>query len=223
MALAIFDLDETLIAGDSCSLFCEYLLEKGIVDQSFVERDAELMRLYTQGQLDQHDYIEFFIGELKHLSIEQIHALMPVFIESYIKPVIYPQAVSLLKALTEQNLRLLIISATSSFIVEKVAELLNVNDFIAIELEVSGSYYTGKIQGTPSFGKGKVTRLKSWLEEQEESLEGASFFSDSINDRPLLEVVSFPVATNPDQALTQLARQNSWPVLQWHLKEEGLR
>lgn len=222
MTLAIFDLDETLIAEDSCSLFCEYMVAEGHVDSRFVERDQAFMEGYKAGELDQEDYIAFFIGELSHLSIEEIDALLPDFVERYIRPVIYPHAMSLLADLKLKGLRPLIISATSAFIVKAVARSLEVDDFIAINLEQDAGFYTGKIRGVPSFREGKVTRLYEWLEAHEEALEGASFYSDSINDLPLLERVDFPVATNPDESLTEIATQRGWSILHWDLNDSDL-
>lgn len=221
MTLAIFDLDETLIAADSCSLFCEYMVAEGIVDESFVKRDLEQMALYKAGQLDLIAYIDFFIGELSHLTTAQIDELLPKFIDTYIQPAIYPQAQTLLGMMRERDVRPLIISATAAFIVKPIASAFGISDYLAIELEEENHKYTGRIAGIPSFREGKVERLKIWLQAQGESLEGASFYSDSINDQPLLEFVDHPVATNPDQALTELAVKNSWPVLRWYLNDEN--
>lgn len=215
MALVIFDLDETLIAADSCSKFCEFIVAEGLVDPSFVERDLEMMVQYMAGELDMVEYINFFIGEIRHLSIEEISTRLPRFIDGFIRPVIYPQAQQLITELKARGDRPLIISATSTFIVAAIADLLDVQDFLAIDLKTEGGYYTGEIAGIPSFREGKVTRLKQWLEAEQVSMDGAYFYTDSINDLPLLEQVDHPVATNPDEQLLQIAEHRHWPVLLW--------
>lgn len=215
MALAIFDLDETLVCGDSCSLFCQFMLAEGLVDSDFIERDKRMMALYNAEKLVLDDYIGFFIEPLSHLSITAIDEIMPRFVELYIAPRIYGEAHQILEIQTALGNRLLIISATAEFIVSAVARHLGVADVLAIRLGSKEGYYTGKIEGVPTFRQGKVTRLHSWLIEQNENLIDAQFYSDSINDLPLLELVDYPIATNPDKQLTKIAAQRHWPVLNW--------
>ncbi|WP_028469469.1 HAD family hydrolase [Neptunomonas japonica] len=215
MALAIFDLDETLVAGDSCSLFCEFMLTEGLVDSEFVERDQQMMALYNAEALVLDDYISFFIEPLRHLSIATINEMMPRFVEQCIAPRIYSEAYQVLESQAALGNRLLIVSATAEFIVNAVARFLGVSDVLAIRLASEQGFYTGKIEGVPTFRKGKVTRLNSWLVEHDETLEGAQFYSDSINDLPLLALVEHPIATNPDKQLLQIATQRNWPVVNW--------
>jgi HAD superfamily hydrolase (TIGR01490 family) len=215
MALAIFDLDETLVCGDSCSLFCQFMLAEGLVDPDFVERDKQMMALYNAEKLVLDDYIGFFIAPLSHLSITAIEQIMPRFVEQYIVPRIYLEAKPILEMQRAQGNRLLIISATAEFIVAAVARHLGVADVLAIRLTSEAGHYTGKIEGIPTFRQGKVTRLLSWLIDQNETLKGAQFYSDSINDLPLLELVDYPIATNPDRQLMEIAAQRHWPVLNW--------
>lgn len=186
------------------------------MDESFVQRDRDFMAIYMSGQLEQADYIKFFIGELKHLSIKQIEDLLPRFVETCIKPSIYPQALELIAIHKQRGLRPLIISATSAFIVRAAALVLDIEDYLAIELEAESGHYTGRIDGIPPFREGKVIRLKAWLEEQNESLDGAYFYTDSINDLPLMEQVDHPIATNPDPKLTEISEQKGWPVVRWN-------
>ena len=215
MALAIFDLDETLVAGDSCSLFCEFMLAEGLVDAGFVERDQQMMALYNAETLVLDDYISFFIAPLSHLTVAEIDAMMPRFVEQYVAPRIYSEGHQILDIQRELGNRLLIISATAEFIVSAVATYLNIKDVLAIRLASEEGYYTGKIDGVPTFRHGKVTRLQSWLIEHDETLDAAQFYSDSINDLPLLEQVDYPIATNPDSQLIQIAVQRNWSVLHW--------
>jgi HAD superfamily hydrolase (TIGR01490 family) len=215
MALAIFDLDETLVCGDSCSLFCQFMLAEGLVDPDFVKRDKQMMALYNAEKLVLDDYISFFIKPLSQLSITAIDGMMPRFVELYIAPRIYAEALQTLNIQAALGNRLLIISATAEFIVSAVARYLGVADVLAIRLSSEAGYYTGKIEGVPTFRQGKVTRLHSWLIEHDQSLIDAQFYSDSINDLPLLALVDYPIATNPDTQLTQIAAQRRWPVLNW--------
>lgn len=215
MSLAIFDLDETLIAADTCSLFCQFLVDEGLAGAAFIEQDQRMMELYNAEQLVLSDYVAFLVSPLQQMSCAEIDALMPVFVEKYVVSRIYPQARDMLTQLQQQAHRTLIISATPEFIVRAVANSLGVKDVLAIRLETEGHFYTGKIDGVPTFREGKVTRLKRWLEDQQESLDGAQFYSDSINDLPLLEQVQFPVATNPDGQLLAIANNRDWPVLNW--------
>lgn len=215
MSLAIFDLDETLIAGDTCSLFCQFLVASGLAGDDFIEQDRRMMELYNAEQLVLSDYVAFLVAPLKHKTRAEIDAVMPDFVARYVAPRIYPEAKQVLADLQQQQRRTLIISATPEFIVQAVANALDVQDVLAICLETDGEHYTGQIAGVPTFREGKVTRLLSWLEDQQESMDGAQFYSDSINDLPLLEQVQYPIAANPDAQLQAIANEREWPVLNW--------
>ncbi len=221
MALAIFDLDETLVAGDSASLFCRFLVDHGFAGDEFVAGDQAFSEQYSAGTLDMRDYVRFQLAPLAHLDTQQIDALMPVFIKEYLSPRVYTDARELLVACRAQGKRLVIISATVAFIVRAIAQELGVEDVLAIELEetpdaaASNAGYSGEVAGVPSFREGKIIRLKAWLEEQGESMDGAYFYSDSMNDLPLLEWVEHPVATNPDQSLSELALSRGWQLIRW--------
>lgn len=215
MTLVIFDLDETLLAGDSCTLFCQFLEEEGIAPTGFLQQDALMMARYHAQTLVLSDYIQFLLEPLKPLSVAEVGALMPRFIERYITPRFYPEALQLLADYQQQGVRPLIISATAEFIVTAIAEQLGVSDVLAIQLQVEGNGYSGEIEGIPTFRDGKVARLAQWLEANQESMSGALFYSDSINDLPLLEQVENPVVANPDRQLLAIALQRHWPVLNW--------
>lgn len=219
MSLKIFDLDETLIAADSVTLFGRFLLSEGVVDEGFVEQESLYMDQYSAGKLDIHDFVDFFVGALRHLPVSDIQKMMPRFVESYIKPVVYHQGQARVKHYKEQGHDLLIISATPAFVVKEIAALLGIENVLAIDLveeEVAGqSMYSGKILGTPTFREGKVTRLRSWLASNGASLKDSTFYSDSSNDIPLLELVDHPVVINPDERLLLKAQQDNWSVLHW--------
>ena len=219
MALRIFDLDETLVRCDSSSLFCEYLVERGLVeDAAYLAKERQLTEQYSNQQLKIDDYIKFQLAPLTNLSTAEIAELAADFVLTKMRQCIYPQGRELLQQLSIQGYRILIISATAEFIVKAVATELGVDDVIAIDLEEKDSRYIGSIQGVPSYREGKVIRLKQWLVEQKLSLKHAHFYSDSMNDLPLLELVDTPVATNPDAGLKKIATQRNWRSLDWQLK-----
>ena len=218
MALRIFDLDETLVRCDSSSLFCEYLVESGLVeDPAFLTKERQLIEQYSNQQIPIDDYIKFQLAPLNNLSISEIERLAVDFVATKIHQCIYPQGRELLQQLAQQGHRILIISATAAFIVKAVARELGVEEVIAIDLTEINNKFTGEIQGVPSYREGKVIRLKQWLGQQRESLEQAHFYSDSINDLPLLELVDTPIVTNPDTGLAKIAKQRHWQLLNWQL------
>ncbi|BAN47006.1 HAD family phosphatase [Metapseudomonas resinovorans] len=216
MALAIFDLDDTLIDGDCASLWSEHMAELGWVDgESFVRKDHELMALYADGKLAMEDYMAFSLSPLVGRSAEEVDFVVGPFIEDVIEPLIHSDAMRCLARHREAGDRLLIISASASFLVSAIAERLGVEEVLAIDLEEQHGHYSGRTRGVLTYREGKVTRLNAWLEEQGESLEGAYFYSDSRNDLPLLTLVANPNTVNPDPALRAHAEAAGWPILEW--------
>lgn len=216
MTLAIFDLDETLIATDSGSAWIEYLADNGLVDESFTARDAAYMELYNAGELSMEDYMAFSLEPVRGKTRPQLAELMPDFVAQKIVPHIYPQAAPLFAELRQSGHRILIISATVNFVVEAIARHLGVEDVLAIDIEYDAEgRITGRTEGVLSFREGKVIRLQQWLEQTGESVQDAHFYSDSINDLPLLEFVDQPFATNPHPRLQPIAEQQGWPILDW--------
>lgn len=216
MALAIFDLDETLVRGDTASLFCRFMVDTGLADGTFVDHERELMQRYADETLSMAEYVAFMLRPLRYTHIDEIDALMPEFVSGYIEPRIYPQARSLIEHQRATGNQPLIISATPEFLVRAVARALDIQELLAIELETTDKgRYSGEIFGTPTYREGKVERLKRWLREHDASLEGASFYTDSINDLPLLEQVDHPIVTNPDPRLERIAGERGWPLMRW--------
>lgn len=221
MTLAIFDLDDTLLAGDSASLFCQFLVVKELAPKTLIQQDEAFYQQYSAGNLSMADYIRFMLEPVTSLSTAEIDALMPRFVSEYIVPRLYTEGAVLLQKLSAQGKRIVIVSATAHFIVKAIAAELAVDDVLAISLETqlkqgtSQHYYTGEVAGVPTFREGKVTRLKSWLSQQNESMVAAEFYSDSMNDLALLQWVEHPIATNPDPRLLALALDRGWTVLQW--------
>jgi HAD superfamily hydrolase (TIGR01490 family) len=214
MALAIFDLDNTLLGDDSDHLWGQFVCEQGIVDSvEFGRLNDQFYEDYKSGSLDIMAYLRFALGPLKGQAPEQLQRWHREFMREKIEPVILPKAQQLIANHRERRDELLIITATNRFITEPIARALGVDEIIACEPELVDGLYTGEPTGTPSYGAGKVTRLRQWLQGRQVSLEGAYFYSDSHNDLPLLELVDKPVAVDPDETLLARARELGWPVI----------
>ncbi len=213
MALAIFDLDNTLLAGDSDHAWGEYLVEKGIVNAKlYKEANDQFLKDYQTGQLDIQAYLEFALKPLSERSVSELHTLREEFFNTKIKPIMLAKAFELLQSHRKNGDFLLIITATNRFVTEIIAEAFEVDDLIATEPEMIGNTYTGKVAGIPSFKEGKITRLNEWLSNKDHDLSGAFFYSDSHNDTPLLELVDYPIAIDPDDILRQTSETNNWPI-----------
>ena len=216
MALAIFDLDDTLIDGDCASLWSAHMAELGWVDgESFIRKDRELMTLYAEGQLAMEDYMAFSLSPLVGRTAEEVDFVAGPFVEDVIEPLIHSDAMRCLARHRAAGDRILIISASAHFLVSAIAERLGVAEVLAIDLEEQHGCYSGRTRGVLTYREGKVTRLNAWLEEQGETLEGAYFYSDSRNDLPLLQRVPYPHAVNPDPTLRAHAEQAGWDILSW--------
>ncbi|SDG75437.1 HAD-superfamily subfamily IB hydrolase, TIGR01490 [Pseudomonas benzenivorans] len=216
MALAIFDLDETLIDGDCASLWSAQMARLGWVDgESFLRQDAELMALYAEGRLAMEDYMAFSLSPLVGRSVEEIAFVVEPFVEEMIEPLLYSDATRCLASHRAAGDRILVISASAHFLVSAIAARLGIAEVLAIDLEQRHGCYSGRTQGVLTYREGKVSRLLEWLQQHGESLDGAYFYSDSRNDLPLLQLVSQPRAVNPDPVLRRHAEQAGWPVLSW--------
>ena len=216
--LFVFDLDETLIACDSCVEWHRFLVERGIIsDPNFLKEDQRLMALYAEGVLDMQEYISHSMKPLVKLTCEDIDWLAEECARTRILPKAYPEAKTLLAELKQQNRDAIIISATQSFIVSQVAKLLGVDTAMGIDLAVKNGTYSDEMTGIPTFRAGKVERLKSWLQEHDEQYEVIEFYTDSINDLPLCEYADFVNAINPCKNLEVVARARSWNIHRWAL------
>lgn len=216
--LALFDLDHTLIAGDSDFEWPRFLIQRGILEQAhYDERNNYFYKQYQQGTLDIHEYLAFALEPLKRFSRAELDALHADYLEQHIKPIITRKARDLLAAHAAQGDEIIIITATNRFITGPIARELGVEHLIAIELEEEeDGRFTGRVSGVPSFQEGKITRLQQWLDEHGLSMNsyGQSFFySDSHNDLPLLKLVDHPVAVDPDDTLRAYAEQQGWRVI----------
>ena len=214
MALAIFDLDNTLIAGDSDYSWGEFLVRQGRVDADvYRDKNEKFYRDYQRGKLDIREYLAFALEPLARLSSEALSGLHRQFMAEVIAPMWLPKAVELLHKHRSAGDYLLVITSTNRFVVEPICRRLGVDDLLATELVVGDEGYTGEVDGEPTFREGKVHRLSAWLSERGESLAGSYFYSDSINDLPLLEKVAHPVAVDPDDELATVARERDWPII----------
>lgn len=214
MSLALFDLDNTLLAGDSDYLWGCFLVEQGIVDKtSYENANSVFYDQYKVGQLDIHAFLAFQLKPLADHTREQLDAWRTEYIEKYITPILLPAARTLIDKHRDQGDTPVIITATNRFITGPIAALYSVEHLIATEPENIDGEYTGNITGIPCFQNGKVTLLNNWLKENNESLEDSWFYSDSHNDLPLLNTVTHPVAIDPDDILRQHAATAGWPVM----------
>jgi len=214
MALAIFDLDNTLIAGDSDHGWGEFLVANDKVDANHYQRMNDQFYVdYEAGCLDILAYLEFSLAPLAATSMEELAALHLKFMQQIISPLRLPKAEALIEQHRQAGDRLLVITSTNRFIVEPICQALGIDELLATDPEIIDGRYTGKIVGTPTYQEGKVERLKLWLSENNETLAGSYFYSDSINDLPLLLEVDKPVAVDPDDALSAEAASRGWDII----------
>jgi len=218
MNLCLFDLDHTLLPLDSDHEFGEFLIRVGLADPvDYRRRNDEFYQQYCNGTLVLDDYIDFTTSIWRALSIEDQRALQQRFMDDVIQPAIQPQALQLIGDHRDRGDQLAIVTATNEFVTRPIAEALGIADLIAVRLQRDGSgAVTGRIDGVPSFREGKITRVEEWLAERGQNLsdfQRISFYSDSPNDLPLLELATDPVATNPSPALEAQAQARGWRLL----------
>jgi len=214
MTLAIFDLDNTLIADDSDYLWGKFLVDQGIVDRLVYDKiNAKFYEDYQNGTLDMVAFLRFALAPLATHPIEQLHNWRQDFINTIIKPLLLDKAKALVEKHRSQGDTLLVITATNSFITAPIVALYGIEHLIATTPEMINGKYTGNVNGVPCFQEGKVTRLNEWLTLNNEKLEGSYFYSDSHNDLPLLKLVDFPVAVDPDEKLRDFADTQKWEII----------
>lgn len=214
MSLAIFDLDNTLIAGDSDHAWGDFLVEKGHVDaEAFGKANDRFYQEYLNGTLDIRAYQEFVLEPLSKLPMTTLDQWHREFMQERIEPMMLPKAKALIEQHREAGDELLIITATNRFVTQPIAHRLGIDALIATEPEIRDGRFTGRIVGTPSFQSGKIERLQLWLEGKTHALSGACFYSDSHNDIPLLRAVGRPIAVDPDDSLRREAETNKWQII----------
>lgn len=214
MALALFDLDNTLLAGDSDHAWGEFLCRRGLVDaETYRARNDAFYQDYLDGCLDVQAYQDFCQELLGRSDMAQLEAWHREFMAECIEPIILAQGEALIRRHQEAGDRVVIITATNRFITAPIAARLGVDTLLATECGMENGRYTGRSVDVPCFQDGKVVRLERWLAENGVSLEGSWFYSDSRNDLPLLSRVSNPVAVDPDPVLRAEAEARGWPVI----------
>ena len=216
MAMAIFDLDNTLLGGDSDHAFGDFLISEGLVDPlSHKARNDAFYEQYKRGALDMAAYTEFAISAVAGLARAQRDALHAKFMASFVEPMMLPAALALLKRHRDAGDYCLIITATNRYVTEPIAQRLNADALIATELELIDDRFTGRVAGIPNFQEGKVRNLELWLAEQagQLNLDDSVFYSDSFNDLPLLEIATRAVAVDPDDTLRRIAQERNWEII----------
>ena len=181
----------------------------------FMHKDHELMAAYGKGELAMEDYMAFSLDPMIGRTPEEVEFLVEPWVEDFIEPIIFSDATKTIAEHRAAGDRILIISASGVHLVKPIAERIGVDEVLAIDLEIAHGVYTGKTTGVLTYREGKITRLMAWLDQEGENLEGASFYSDSRNDLPLLEKVDFPHVVNPDPVLRERAEQAGWPIHRW--------
>ena len=217
--LALFDLDNTLLAGDSDHAWGEFLIERGLVDaeRHRASNDAHYQN-YLAGKLDINDYVNFTVAPVISYTEEERNRLIETFMQKTIRPMILPESRALIESHQVRGDTCIIITATNDFITAPIAKELGVDILIATQLETIAGKLTGRIQGEPCYREGKVKKLAVWMQQAATrghhfDLSSAVFYTDSINDLPLLKQVSEPVAVDPDGSLRKEARARQWKVI----------
>ncbi len=213
MKLAIFDLDNTLIAGDSDYLWGSYLAKCRHVDgERHFQRQRQFYDAYRQGTLDIHAFLEFQLQILAATPRRVLLDWRDEYVRQYIEPIMLPAAGELIETHRQQGHELMVITATNRFITEPIAKILDIPHLIATEPETHNNEYTGRVTGIPSYGVGKRQRLQGWLDQRGEALEESWFYSDSHTDIPLLEWVDHAVAVDADPRLREHAKKQGWTL-----------
>jgi HAD superfamily hydrolase (TIGR01490 family) len=214
MTLAIFDLDNTLLGGDSDYLWGNYLVAAGLVNKDYYERENQrFYDEYRKGTLNIYEFLDFSLRPLAENPLEKLLELRDRFMTEIIAPLVLPAAVALIDQHRHKGHNLLIITATNRFVTEPIARAFRVDQLLATEPEIMEGHYTGRVAGTPTFREGKVTRIRQWLSQNNATLADSWFYSDSHNDLPLLEMVAHPVAVDPDETLRQHAEMRGWSII----------
>ena len=216
MRLTIFDLDNTLLAGDSDFQWGQFLIEQGVLTRETHEaRNLEFYEDYKRGELDIDAFLAFQLKPLSQYPRAQLDAWHREYMESKIRPMMTQKAVELVERHRRQGDLLMIITATNSFVTGPIAQAFGIDHLIGTTPEEVDGAFTGRACGVPSFQEGKITRLEQWLAERGKTLGDyeTTFYSDSRNDLPLLKLVDNPVAVDPDPVLHDHAQAQGWPII----------
>ena len=217
MSLAIFDLDNTLIGGDSDYLWGEFLCDEGLISDrhAFEAMNEYFYNQYELGLLDIYAWAEFSFKILTQYSIKELEVLRHNFMLQKIEPILLDKAQDCINNHKENGDTVLVITASNTFVTSPIVQRYGIENLLATKPEIKSGRYTGKVSGIPCFQSGKIDNLMPWMAKNNETLEGSSFYSDSHNDLPLLELVDHPVAINADKILTLEAKKKGWLNLDW--------
>ena len=216
MKLALFDLDHTLLSGDSDVLWCEFLMQQGVLNRAeFAARNADMETRYKAGTVSVQEFSSFYVSTLAGRSPAHWEPLRQVFLATQIVPRIPASAIALVQKHADAGDLVVMTTATNRFITELTALYLEIEHLLATEAQVEGGLFTGRIEGVPNMRAGKVERLHTWLQARGYKLKDfkSTAYSDSINDLPLLQAVNRPVAVDPDARLRAHAGAQGWQVL----------
>ncbi len=219
--LALFDLDNTLLAGDSDHAWGEFLISRGLVDESEHRRVNDgFYADYLAGRLDIHAWLAFTLEPVRGFSIAERDSLLAEFIHERVRPMALPAGRELVAQHQRAGDLCLIITATNDLITRPIAALFGIDELLATRAELVDGGITGRIRGTPCFREGKVSRLRDWLDQSgtDASIANSVFYSDSMNDLPLLELAGEAVAVDPDDGLRQVARERGWKIISLRLR-----
>ena len=211
--LALFDLDNTLLGGDSDYLWGEFLVSVGAVDRAAYQRqNAHYFAQYQAGVLDIHAHLSFQLEPLASNDVDSLLAWRECFVREWIAPLVLARGRELIEDHRRREHCLAIVTSTNAFITRPITDLLGIAHLLATEPEFDGQRYTGRYLGEPCSGAGKVQWVKDWVTRNALSLDDSWFYSDSYNDLPLLSLVDHPVAVDPDDALRAHASRHGWRI-----------
>ena len=211
--LLIFDLDNTLLAGDSERNWGIFLAEQKVVDSSYLDESEKFYNNYYQGSLDIDGFLSFCLRPLIDNDMSYLLKLRQQFIDEKIKPIVTQTGKKLIDESQAEGKTVIIATATNDFVTRPIADLFNVDTLIATEFEIQNNNFTGKVLGEPCFRDGKLNKVKKWINENDHDLSKTSFYSDSFNDLPLLEKVKYPVIVDGDDKLVEIGKNNNWECI----------
>jgi len=211
--LLIFDLDNTLLAGDSDRNWGIFLAEQKVVDSSYLDESEKFYNNYYEGSLDIDGFLSFCLRPLIDNDMSYLLKLRQQFIDEKIKPIVTQTGKKLIDESQAEGKTVIIATATNDFVTRPIADLFNVDTLIATEFEIQNNNFTGKVLGEPCFRDGKLNKVKKWVNENDYDLSKTSFYSDSFNDLPLLEQVKYPVIVDGDDKIIEIGKNNNWECI----------
>ena len=210
--LTIFDLDNTLLAGDSDRAWGQYIVDKKVVSEEFLSESERFYNNYYDGNLDIHRFLDFCLQPLMQNNWNDLIELRKGFIKDKIKPMMLDKAIEKV-ILCKSKGPVIIATATNSFVTRPIADLFGIDNLIATEFVIKDNKFTGEVDGVPCFREGKVQKVESWINKNNYSFTDATFYSDSFNDLPLLEKVKTAIVVDGDDKLIEMAKHNEWQCI----------